>query len=654
MHPALLFLTFGGLTLAAPASLESYAYAEDEYEGLRIPMEKKAIDTPLLKRVPGAAAFTVQSTLMPANETGDAPLYDPSKSSTANSKAWPGYSCEDFGFTGPVYNETITVGGQAFSNVALCVWNHAPQAEYGDRTGNLGMGPGGVFADPSIPIFMEQIASRIPKQGELDIGFVDTSKYTGTLTWRTSLQRDYWYIQIDAVVNATTGQAVPTSTVAAFRALLDHGGGGMTLRRDYLDYYFGKIPGAVFDSGDSMYHYPCNANLPDMVFSTGGLPLHVPKWSWKGSPISTGSSTCKPDISLVNPDTPDSVYFGTGFLESVFCAFNYTDFSIGLANRPAYSTTVPSYSVAGSTKLCTGTGFSGTCTQSSWKSNTCVSLSGTPNFHNTSSFSPSLGYCTLYSDTACATPFSSASGVKAPGQSNTGAIASTVGSYACFYPSDYPPRGSSSIQFCTGQGFSGTCDTMNWNSFECHNLDTSVSKKFLSAGPSNGYCYLFTNKGCTGAIENGAPFVFPGRTDAEFALWTPCLQSYPFPGSVASDSYSIEEIVVTEHVHDVFVSERLSTLPAYLDHCKDDDAYAKQAVYGTFCSPLFFAMLAIAIATSIDISNKRNVFTDAEYFIDMLTERTASSDEFDFVLPSACECLDAHIIHFSLGKESSQ
>nr|POE99360.1 putative aspergillopepsin a-like aspartic endopeptidase [Quercus suber] len=562
MYSKFLLLGLAGLAVASPTSLDSYAYAEGEYEGLRIPMEKKALGTPLLKRVPGAiasnnkwwitfgvgtppqdlnflpdsgaAAFTVQSTLMPADETGDAPLYDPSKSSTANSKAWPGYTCEDFGFTGPVYNETITVGGQAFSNVALCVWTHAPQAEYGDRTGNLGMGPGGVFADPSIPIFMTQIASRIPKnvatytfnpyieQGELDIGFVDTAKYNGTLVWRTTLQRDYWFIQIDAVVDPSTNKAVPTSTVAAFRALLDHGGGGMTLRRDYLDWYFGQISGAVWDSGDNMYHYPCNANLPDMVFSTSFLPLHVPKWSWKGSPISTGSSTCKPDIQLVDPKTPDSVYFGTGFLEGVFCAFNYTDWTIGLANRPTYSTTVPSYSVAGSTKFCTGAGFTGTCTTASWKSNTCVSLSGTPFYHNTSSFSPSVGYCTLYGDTACASPFAYAAGVRAPGLSNTGGYAPMVGSYACFYPSDYTPRGSSNIQFCTGKGFSGTCSSVNWNSFECHNLDASVSKKFLSAGPSNGYCYLFTNQGCTGAIENGAPFVYPGRTDTEFGSKVPC------------------------------------------------------------------------------------------------------------------------------------
>lgn len=117
----------------------------------------------------GAAAFTVQSTLMPKDQTGDAILYDPSKSSTANANAWPGYTCDDFSFTGPVYNETITAGGQAFPNVALCVWNHAPAPAYGDRTGNLGMGPGGVFANPSIPIFMKQIASQIPSKSSSNL-----------------------------------------------------------------------------------------------------------------------------------------------------------------------------------------------------------------------------------------------------------------------------------------------------------------------------------------------------------------------------------------------------------------------------------------------------------------------------------------------------
>lgn len=168
------------------------------------------------------------------------------------------------------------------------------------------------------------------------------------------------------------------------------------------------------------------------------------------------------------------------------------------------------------TKFCSGTGFSGTCVTSNWQSNTCNSLSGTSSFHNVASFNPSKGYCTLYSDTACATPLASASAVRPPGISNTGSIATQVGSYSCFFPSDYPPRGNSNIQFCSGRGFSGNCNFVSWNSFECHNLDASVSQNFLSAGPSNGYCYLFTNKGCTGALEDGAPFVYPGRVDTEF------------------------------------------------------------------------------------------------------------------------------------------
>lgn len=184
-------------------------------------------------------------------------------------------------------------------------------------------------------------------EGELDIGFVDTAKYTGTLTWRPTINRDYWFIQIDAVVDPSTNQPVPTSKVAAFQALLDHGGGGMTLRRDYLDWYFGQVSGATWNTNDNIYYYPCGADLPDMVFSFGYVAIHVPKYSWRGGPISPGSSTCKPDISLVDPKTPDSVYFGQGFLESVFVAFDYSNWSIGLANRPAYSTTIPSTSIAG-------------------------------------------------------------------------------------------------------------------------------------------------------------------------------------------------------------------------------------------------------------------------------------------------------------------
>lgn len=108
----------------------------------------------------GAYAFTMQSTLMPKDETGDAPLYNPSKSSSANKKAWPGVTYSEFGFSGPVYNETVTVGSQTFSNVPVAVWNHAPAKEFGDRTGNLGMGPQDNFG-PGIPNFMAAIGARL-------------------------------------------------------------------------------------------------------------------------------------------------------------------------------------------------------------------------------------------------------------------------------------------------------------------------------------------------------------------------------------------------------------------------------------------------------------------------------------------------------------
>lgn len=142
-------------------------------------------------------------------------------------------------------------------------------------------------------------------------------------------------------------------------------------------------------------------------------------------------------------------------------------------------------------------------------------MSGTPYFHNVGSFSPSRGYCTLYSDTGCATPLSGAAGVRAPGQTNAGSNGKAAGSFACFWPSDFPVLNSGAIQMCTGNGFyTGSCEFIGWNSYECHNLDSTLSQNTLSIGPTKGYCYLYTNKGCTGAIEDGAPFVWPGRTNA--------------------------------------------------------------------------------------------------------------------------------------------
>lgn len=179
-------------------------------------------------------------------------------------------------------------------------------------------------------------------QGEMDLGFVDKSKYTGILTWQPTLSRTYWFIKVDGMVNSS-GKLV--TSIAPFKALLDHGGTGMTLPRSALDWYFGKIPGSVFNKDANTYYYPCDADLPDLVFSTGLLPLHLPKESWRGTYVNTTTRTCAPSIT-VGPTA--SVYFGDAFLEGVFAAFDYQDFRIGLANRPSLSTNIPVLENAGS------------------------------------------------------------------------------------------------------------------------------------------------------------------------------------------------------------------------------------------------------------------------------------------------------------------
>lgn len=113
-----------------------------------------AQEIPLLPDT-GSGDFTVQSTLIPADEQGNDVTYDPSSSSTAFQLSGYTFSeCYGSGYcdSGVVYTDTVMLGATAINGVPINAINSVSSISSNSQTGNLGLdfssslssSPGGV------------------------------------------------------------------------------------------------------------------------------------------------------------------------------------------------------------------------------------------------------------------------------------------------------------------------------------------------------------------------------------------------------------------------------------------------------------------------------------------------------------------------------
>jgi aspergillopepsin I len=90
----------------------------------------------------GSGDFTVQSSLMPASEKGNDPVYTPTASSTSHQLSGYTYSeCYSSGYcdSGVVFTDTLTFGGITVPCVPVQAINSASSASSNSQSGNIGL-----------------------------------------------------------------------------------------------------------------------------------------------------------------------------------------------------------------------------------------------------------------------------------------------------------------------------------------------------------------------------------------------------------------------------------------------------------------------------------------------------------------------------------
>ena len=167
----------------------------------------------------------------------------------------------------------------------------------------------------TMPLFAIALKHQAP--GTLDIGFIDSSKYQGALTYIDTIkyangQQIYWEFTTDTYSIGDT----PT-TVAPFNAIIDTGTTLMYVPQPIVTALYSQIPGSAWDVTWGAYVFPCAAAIPDLSIYVNGVPQTVPAANINWEQLN--ATAC---MGGVQPNTgmPFSI-LGAVFLKDLYVVF---------------------------------------------------------------------------------------------------------------------------------------------------------------------------------------------------------------------------------------------------------------------------------------------------------------------------------------------
>lgn len=230
------------------------------------------------------------------------------------------------GASGKVYADKVVVGGVTATSQAVEAATSVSSAFTQDRDtdGLLGLAFStlNTVKPTQQTTFFDTVLSQLAKPvfavdlkyhaaGSYDFGFIDSSKYTGAITYVNADNSEGWW-----GISATAYSVGTTTTKATVSGILDTGTTLIYTDTAIVKAYYAKVSGAKNDSTQGGYVFPCSATLPDFSITVGGVKQTVPGKHVNYAPISTGSSTCFGGIQ-----TDDGIgfsIFGDIFLKSKY------------------------------------------------------------------------------------------------------------------------------------------------------------------------------------------------------------------------------------------------------------------------------------------------------------------------------------------------
>jgi aspergillopepsin I len=230
-----------------------------------------------------------------------------------------------------VYTDTVTIGGVTVSGQAVEAATSV-SSEFTSDTDNDGLvglafssintvepQQQNTFFDNAIanlpsPVFTADL--KYHAAGSYDFGFIDSSKYTGSITYvNVQTGNGFWEF-------TGNGYAVGSGafTSSSIDAIADTGTTLLYLPAAAVRAYYAKVSGSQNSASYGGYVFPCSATLPSITLGIGSYKAVVPGKYINYAPVTDGSSTCYGGIQS-NAGIGFSIY-GDVFLKSQFVVFN--------------------------------------------------------------------------------------------------------------------------------------------------------------------------------------------------------------------------------------------------------------------------------------------------------------------------------------------
>jgi len=269
--------------------------------------------------------------------------YDSSKSTTytANGTAFA-IRYGSGSLTGISSQDTVTVGSVSVPNLLFAEAKAEPGVAFvaAHFDGILGFGFPEISVNGMNPFFQAALASGAIKEpkfafylessgttgGELTLGGVDESKYTGTVTYTPITIRGYWQFSVSAISVGGSSFAGETKAIA------DTGTSLLAIPKASLTSLLATFPSGVVTpliKGEYTVQCSRSSELPDLSFTIGGQAFTLAPADY----VLSVEGECLLGIMGIDVPAPRGPLWilGDVFLRKYYTIFDYGNAQIGFA-----------------------------------------------------------------------------------------------------------------------------------------------------------------------------------------------------------------------------------------------------------------------------------------------------------------------------------
>ncbi|RAR11873.1 acid protease [Stemphylium lycopersici] len=285
---------------AAAESGSAPATPGDEYDSLYLSPVTIGSTTVHLDFDTGSSDLWVFSSLQARTQLTGHDYYTVDQSKVKSGYSWRISYGDGSGASGKVYADKVQVGAVTATSQAVEAATSVSSAftQDTDTDGLLGLAMSSINTVSPVKqtTFFDTVKSQLAQPlfavnlkyhaaGTYDFGFIDKSKYTGSITYiDADDSQGFWGFSASAY---SVGTATTKATVSG---ILDTGTTLIYTDSAIVRAYYAKVSGAQNSARQGGYIFPCTATTPDFSITVGGVKQTVPGKYINYAPI--GDGTC--------------------------------------------------------------------------------------------------------------------------------------------------------------------------------------------------------------------------------------------------------------------------------------------------------------------------------------------------------------------------